>query len=150
MTEPKHPRQSDRHAMLKTAKLIFSGSVVDCLVMDMSEEGFRVQLGGIMPIPEEVTIQFAGGASFRAIQRWIRGEEIGFAIAGAAQLGAVSRGQAWDVYEAIRGRGLDIPLTRLRELRYFDDPALTSVADAAHAAVAKLEAALRALAQRTS
>lgn len=149
MGSSNHDRSSDRQAVLKTAKLIFKGSVVDCLLRDQSATGFRVELGAPVPIPDEVVVQFSGGAAYRAVQRWSRGLEMGFTLAGPASLGAVHRAEAWGIYEQVRGGTLDVPFRRLRELRHFDDQELNRLATTAETALQDLEAALRALGQGT-
>ena len=149
MVSSDHDRHADRHAVLKTAKLIFKGSVVDCLLRDQSETGFRIELSAPMPIPEEVVVQLSGGAAYRASLKWSRGLELGFALIGTPSLGAVHRMQAWDAYEQLRGSNLDAPLRRLRELRHFDDPELARLASLAETALQDLEAALRTLGQAT-
>lgn len=142
-----HDRHSDRQAVLKIAKLIFKGSVVDCLVRDQSEAGFRIELAASVPIPEEVVVRFSGGAAYHAVQRWSRGLEIGFTFVGRSSLGAVHQADAWGIYEQLRAGTLDKQFRRLRELRHFDDQELSRLATAAETALQDLEAALRALAQ---
>lgn len=142
-----HNRQYDRKGVLKRAKLIFHGSVVDCLVLNVSEGGFRVGLSATVEIPERVSVQFSGGATFSAVRRWARGMELGFTIEGPSQLGASERAQASDCYNSFRERGLDKPLARLRDLRCFDDPGLVRLAAEAEAALGRLEAALHLLVQ---
>lgn len=146
MPEPDQNRQADRQGVLKRAKLIFQGSVVDCLVLNVSESGFRVQLSAVVPMPERIAVQFSGGATFSAVQRWARGTEVGFGIDGPAQLGTEERAQASELHDSFRARGFDEPLRRLRDLRCFDDPELARLAQEAEAAVQRLEAALGLLA----
>lgn len=137
------PSRPERLAILRTAKLLVGDGVVDCLVINASEAGFCVQLASPVPVPKQISVQFSGGAMFKATQRWARGLEMGFTIDGPAELGAIDRASAWSVYEAVRDRSLDTPIQRLRDLRCFDDPALTRLVDAAAASLAALEAALR-------
>ncbi len=100
-----------------------------------------------MPVPEEVTVQFAAGSSFKAIRRWSRGLEIGFEFAGAAHLGAASRVAAWEIYEELRSAPLEGTLSRLHTLNHFGDPALRTLVQATQAAIDQLEKAVRQLAQ---
>lgn len=143
MTDADQNRQSDRRAVLKTAKLVFGDSVVDCLVVDLSENGVRVRLSTVVPIPEQATVQFPGGTSYDAVRRWARGTEIGLEFTGGPQLGTSGRAHAWELYESIRDRGLDLPLRQLRDMRCFDDPELSRIADQAEAGLRELEGALR-------
>ena len=57
-------RSSIRQFVLKGAKIVFNQSVVDCLVVSVSETGVRVRTGAITPVPEKVTLWFNGGAVF--------------------------------------------------------------------------------------
>ena len=145
MESPNSKRQSDRNTVIKKAKIIFLDSVVYCSVINMSETGFRAQLHTMVPVPEQVEVQFPEGATFSAIQRWARGTEIGFEFNGPAKLGTIERAQAWRIYEAIRDRGLELPLGHLRELRFFGDQELTRIVGEIEAAVKQLEAKLRLL-----
>ncbi|MDQ2763643.1 MAG: hypothetical protein M3Y22_09235 [Pseudomonadota bacterium] len=85
-TNPKGPfvisdnnRRSKRSRVLKSAKIIFgiSGSTIDCLVLDETEGGLRVETDVVIQIPENVTIQYRSGAIVPARRRWARGTEIG-------------------------------------------------------------------------
>ena len=79
-------RLAIREGVLKSAQIIFGQSVVDCLVLDVSEAGARVRTASITPIPDQVTLRFRGGATFPAVRRWTRGMEIGFSLALTASL----------------------------------------------------------------
>ena len=146
--EQRGPAQ--RMAVLKTAKLVFNGAVFDCVVVNASTAGVRVRLHAPVALPEHLVIQIAGGAAMPAERRWARGLEAGLHFAGPATLSAVRRGDALRIYEELRSNGIVGPLDELRRLRCFDDPALSSLADAADAAVRDLETALRRLSQNES
>jgi hypothetical protein len=139
-------RLAIREAVLKSAQIIFDQSVVDCLVLDVSETGARVRTASVFPIPRQVRLRFRGGATFPAERRWARGMEIGFSFATAATLAEVPAELAWKIYEYVRATSLEEPLKLMRDYRFFDDLALEAAAEEAEAALRRLEAMLRALA----
>jgi hypothetical protein len=136
-------RDAQRQAVLKTAKIEWGSSVVDCLVLEQSIIGMRVSMSIPMEVPEQVTIRLHGGAVRPATRRWARGTEIGFEFGGIARLDAVAANHAVDILVKVRAMGLDEIMTSLSEARFFDDAELGSVALAAQAAMRRLEAALR-------
>ena len=135
-----------REAVLKSAQIVFDQSVVDCLVLDVSETGAKVRTAAITPVPRQVTLLFRGGAAFPAERRWARGMEIGFSFATTATLSEVPAELAWRIYEFVRATSLEEPLRLMRDYRFFDDMALAAAAEEAEAALRRLETMLRALA----
>ncbi len=55
-------RQAARHRMLKTAKIVFNnkGSVIDCVLRNLSETGAGVRLDGPAAIPDTVDLLIDG------------------------------------------------------------------------------------------
>jgi hypothetical protein len=143
-------RSSIRQFVLKSAKIVFNQSVVDCLVVSVSETGVRVRTAAMMPIPEKVTLRFAGGAVFSAERRWARGMEIGFALDGTASLPEEAAQTAWQIYEMIRATSIEEPIKLLQIRRFFDDLALQKMAEQAEAGLRHLERALAARARKSS
>jgi len=133
-----------REAVLKSAQIIFAQSVVDCLVLNVSETGAKVRTASVVPIPRQVTLRFRGGASFLAVRRWTRGPEIGFSLALTATLDDGPAELAWGIYEYVRATTIEEPLRLMREYRFFDDIALEAAAEAAEAGLRRLETMLRA------
>lgn len=132
-----------RKRVLKGAKLVFNGTVVDCVVLNITERGARVSMGAPMPLPAEATLHLSGGAVYRGRQRWRRGQDAGFEFADAPALSADAAGRALPIYEALRGAAPDGALDRLRAERCFDDPALSELAQRLGEAHAALATALR-------
>jgi hypothetical protein len=140
-------RLAIRQAVLKAAQITFNQSVVDCLVLDISEIGARVRTAAVVPIPEQVTLRLRGGAIFPAVRRWTRGMEIGLSLESTAALGEEPAQVAWRVYETIRATTVAEPLRILSGHGHFDDMALRAVAEDAEAGLRRLEAALAARAR---
>jgi hypothetical protein len=142
-------RSSIRQFVLKGAKIVFNQSVVDCLVVSVSETGVRVRTGAIMPIPDKVTLWFNGGAVFSAERRWTRDTEIGFALDGTASLPEEAAQTAWQIYEMVRATSIEEPIKLLQISRFFDDLALQKMAEQAEAGLRQLETALAARARKS-
>lgn len=138
-----------RDGVLRSAKLVVGGSVVDCVVLDVSARGARVRLAAMMVLPREVRLCLRGGASFSAEVRWARAQEAGLLFLGETTLGAGAAAAAGEALAGVRGGGLGAVLEGLERARYFDDPGLAEVAGEVRVAVARLEAALARLAAGT-
>lgn len=132
-------RCDQRRSVLKGAKMLFSDSIVDCLVINISEVGARVRTAAIMPIPERITLRLSDGATFTAVRRWARGTETGLSFEGIASLPDETAQVAWRVYEAIRAISIQEPLRLLEAAGFFGDFALQTVAEQAEAGLRTLE-----------
>ena len=76
-------RRAPRGQVIKSARLVFGDNVVfNCLVLDESTGGVMVDLGAMVKVPEQLTIQFAGGNSFLAERRWMAGTKAGLKFLG--------------------------------------------------------------------
>jgi PilZ domain len=76
-------RAEQRTRTLKTGKLIFgtlSQSIIDCLIVDLSPSGARLEMRLPTAIPETVFLQFADGTTRAARRRWTRGNHIGLQL----------------------------------------------------------------------
>jgi len=141
-------RRSPRTGMLKRAQILAGESVYDCVVLDGSAGGARVQLETPTALPDKVKIRFIGGIAAPALQRWGNGAQWGLELLEEGrQLNRVQAQQAWTAYEALRDGQLDRAVRLLRQDHFYEDEALREAAEAAEAARNKLEAALRLRAQ---
>jgi len=143
MVSPHEKRDAKRQSVLKTAKIEWGSSVVDCLVLQQSVTGVRVSMSVPTDVPEQVMIRLRGGTLRPATRRWARGIEIGLEFGGIAKLEATAANDALAVLVDLRQTGLNDIIARLAEARFFDDAELGSMALAAQAAVQRLESALR-------
>jgi hypothetical protein len=142
-------RRSPRASMLKRAQIVAGEAVYDCVVLDGSAEGARVQLEMPVPLPDQVELRFRGGVAAPARQRWGKGAEWGLELLEEGRrLGPNQAERAWAAYEALRDGRLDQACRMLREDQYFEDEALRDIAEEAEAARHRLETALRRRAQR--
>lgn len=136
-------RVEPRKRVLKGAKLVFNGGVIDCTVLDISAKGALVLLPAPMPLPEQVALHLSGGVIYHARRRWARGQDVGFEFEEGPSLSTVAAARALPFYEALRGVSPDQILARLQAERWFDDPVLSDLAQELGAAHAALVVALR-------
>ena len=137
------PRAEPRQRVIKSAKLVFNGGVIDCVVLNISAKGARVLLPMPTPLPEQVALHLSGGVIYNAQRRWGVGEEVGFEFEGAPSLSAIAAARAMPFYEALRDISPDQILARLQVERWFDDPVVSDLAQDLGAAHAALLTALR-------
>ena len=143
-------RGAQRQAVLKGAQIVFGQTVVDCLVLNVSETGARLRTAAAVELPQLVTLRFRGGAVFPAVRRWARGSEIGFSLESSGFLPEGPASLAWQAYEEIHACSVEELLKPLREKGYFDDVGLRSAAEEAEQGLRRLEAALAARARARS
>lgn len=137
-------RRHAREKVLKAAKVVFGGgdSVLNCLVLDESPEGIFVDMGAVVSLPSEVTIQFSTGAAFRAVRRWTTGSKIGFQFAGPQIISHETARRMQIVADIMNNHGLPAAMQTLRVAQYFDNVELRRTAEAAEAAMRRLDAVL--------
>jgi hypothetical protein len=136
-------RGGTRERVIKAAKILFGGAVVDCVVLDVSERGARVRTGTIVPVPPEVVLRFRSGAAYRARRLWTRGTQIGLEYQAGAPLDAEAGLVALSALEALPPDGLGAAVRILGDAAFLDDVALRRAALEAEAAYAALRDALR-------
>jgi len=142
--DPAERRQARRNPVIKTAKLIFTaaGTVHNCLVLDESPGGVLVDLGVMIQVPDDVTIQFGNGATFLARRRWTAGTKSGLNFTGAQIISDEVALRMKRVADILRAQGLEAAIATLRAARFFDNIELRRAAEDVEAANARFEAAL--------
>ena len=74
-------RSASRSRALKSAKLIygagFNATVIDCLLIEMSDTGARVETAIMMQIPETLSLRLGDNTERQVRRRWAQGNEIG-------------------------------------------------------------------------
>lgn len=80
---PDAPGRADRRRrlrdrVLRRGRIVVAGTVLDCLVEDISPTGARVRLAIPTPVPEGVVLALIGADARPARRRWMRGTRIGF------------------------------------------------------------------------
>ncbi len=62
-------RAEPRKRVLKGAKLVFNGGIIDCTVLDISAKGALVLAPTPLPMPEQVALHLSGGVIYHARRR---------------------------------------------------------------------------------
>ena len=143
-------RRGRRDLMLRSGQIIFGDSVVNCVVQDMSPYGARVDFGAPVVVPEEVHLRMNDGTTYRALQRWSRGTQLGLRFAGPAEASG-DQGHARRAFQALQALQAAAPAgctEILRAERFFGDEELRQAVEAAEAAHARLAEVLRPHAAR--
>ena len=145
---PNGDAQEDRRALprepvLHAAKVVFDQTILDCVVLDLSERGAHVQFGTFMRVPERFELRLNQGAAFSAIKRWAAGTRIGLRFEGPAVLRDQPARAALQAYDLVRQTTLEPPLRLLRSWSYFHDLELQAAAVGAETALRQLERMLR-------
>ncbi len=73
-------RRHWRTRTLKAGRLHFGGfslSTVDCLIVDLSDSGARIETGVMVNTPDVLFLNFVGGSTRACTRRWANGNEIG-------------------------------------------------------------------------
>lgn len=142
--DPAERRTTRRKPALKSAKVLIgpAESVHNCLVLDKSAGGVLIDLGAVIRLPDEVTLQLANGARYLARCRWSAGTKAGLEFAGAPIVSDEMALRMGKIVSILRTQGLEAAMATLRFARFFDNPELRRVAEEAEAAQARLVAVL--------
>jgi hypothetical protein len=137
-------RRQPREKVLKAAKIVFGGgdSIFNCLILDESPEGIFVDMGAVLALPTEVIIQYSSGAAFRAVRRWATGSKVGFQFTGPQIIGHETARRMQMVADIMKNHGMAAAMQTLRVAQYFDNLELRRTAEAAEAALRRLDAVL--------
>jgi len=143
-TEATDRRKHHRDKVLKSAKIIVNHgqTVFDCLVLDESPAGVFIDLGALVALPPEVTIQFASGATFQAERRWNAGTRFGFEFHGPQVISRETAKRLEVIGQILNSQGLPAAVELLRLAQFFDNPQLRRIAEDAATAHARLQGAL--------
>jgi hypothetical protein len=141
---PPEPRRTKRGRVFRSGKIIFgySDSTIDCLILDESPHGVRVETSVPMTVPEEVKLTIVGGGTYPAIRRWVRGNSIGFEFVGNRINDDLTLAKMHAIKDVLETRGVPMAVHSLRSERFFNNIDLQRAAEEAEAAVARLNALL--------
>jgi hypothetical protein len=136
-------RRWPRTHVIKSAKLLFdTHRLLDCLVLNESAGGVMVDLGTMVTLPYDMTIQFSNGASFPAQRRWAEGTKAGLAFTGSQIIREDSAQRMRNMAEILQSQGLAATIETLRMARFFDNSALRQAAEEAEAAQSRFKSIL--------
>ncbi len=135
-------RAHARVAVMKSAKILFGTAlcqgVINCRILDESEQGFRVDFGCFIKLPEEFTVEVRG-ARYLAKCAWSAGTEAGLSLQGYQAIPADLARQMSNIAEQLRTQGLVPAYQALRAAGFFNDIELRRAAEDAQAAQLRLE-----------
>ncbi len=135
-------RQSDRKAVLRTAKVVFDNAVFDCLIIDMSARGARVRFGSTLAVPMNVSLKLPDGTSYDAVRRWVRGEEAGLEFLSDTSVSPATRAAALAFHTRFLGEDYP-PLVALEKADFLHDEAVRVAAVAVFLALVELQTVLK-------
>jgi len=138
-------RRGGRASVIRSAKVICgaSESVFDGLVLEQSSTGLQMDFGTVVNVPDVVTIQFAGGASFLARRAWTNGTRAGFALEGGQLLTAEMAERMRRFAHLLETQGVVIAVSTMRSARFLDHGVLRQLAEEAETAYMRLESFLQ-------
>jgi hypothetical protein len=139
-------RAAPRLPVIKSAKIMlgpgYDQGAYNCLVLDQSACGVLVDMGMVVKLPEELTVQFQGGGTYLARRRWSVGSKTGLEfIGGQVVTGEVALRMA-RIADVLNKQGVVPTVATLRAARFFDNAELRRVAEQAESAMFRLEAML--------
>ncbi len=139
-------RGDSRRPVIRSAKIFIGanggGGVFNCLILDQSSAGVLVDMGTLAELPEEVTLQMSGGASYLARRCWAVGTKAGLEFIGGQIVTEETSQRMARIAEVLQRQGVGAAVATLRAARFLDHDKLRQIAEAAEAAVQRLEAAL--------
>ena len=72
--------------MIKAAQLAFDGSVLNCVLLDVSPSGVRLYFPTPTEAPDLATFRLKDGESRTVQRRWQNGSQAGFEFVGTSSL----------------------------------------------------------------
>jgi hypothetical protein len=132
-------RKLPRSAVLRRAQLMFANTLYDCLVLDSSEGGARVQTASPVALPGRLVLRLGDGQAITAKRAWSRGTDAGLEFAEEErELGPDTAARLLAIEELLREGKFDLVVRGLRAARFFDDPEIRDAAEEAHSARMRL------------
>ena len=145
LSEASNRRRIDRQSVLLSGRVEAGGASLDCIVLDVSRRGARLQFGVPVSLPAEVSLVLRDGSRHAARRCWSRGNQVGLEFLGAPRI-AVNEAEhrrARGMVERVQATDPATWLPALRAERYFGDDAVREAAEALEVAHMRLLATLR-------
>jgi len=137
-------RRAKRERVIKRAKIIygFSGSTIDCHVLDESPYGLMIETESMVAVPEQLTVSLEGSGMFHVVRRWALGNKIGLELVGPQIIDEATHLRMQSILEILDRQGVGPAMRILRADRFFDNQSLRHAAEAADQAMAELRTIL--------
>ena len=142
-------RRSVRDRVIRRVELVADGRSVDGIMLDISRQGARVQVGAPDELPDEFYLRGSDGTIQRVARRWMQDRLIGLEFIGPADgtpLAPPSRVEPGEVRQAIRNVPMHEVLSLLVRSSHYGDETLKIASRDLVAALDRVERALAALA----
>jgi hypothetical protein len=134
---------------LRSAKIHFNNSVVDCIIVDQSPGGVRISTDVQMPFPKQVIVELRSGERWSAMLRWQQGLESGFQYETFAGLSEEFRQDALDLYDKVYRTGIFDVLQQLDRKGCFGNADLKAATKSADESLRGLISLLNTLSLNT-
>jgi hypothetical protein len=139
-------RIAPRLPVIKSAKLLigvgYEQAIYNCLVLDESSKGVLVDLGMVVSLPEDVTVQMQGGGAYQARRCWSVGTKAGLEFVSGQVVTSEVALRMVRIAEVLQRQGTVAAVATLRAARFFDNAELRRVAEEAEMALYRFEAML--------
>jgi hypothetical protein len=138
-------RRAKRERVIKRAKIIygFSGSTIDCHVLDESPFGLMIETESMVAVPEQLTVRLEDAGMFHVVRRWALGNKIGLELVGPQIIDEATHLRMQSILEILDRQGVGPAMRILRADRFFDNPSLRHAAESADQAVTELRTFLQ-------
>ncbi|WP_372619646.1 PilZ domain-containing protein [Falsiroseomonas sp.] len=137
-------RRLPRSSVLRRAQVLFANTLHDCLVLDTSEGGARIQTATPISLPGRLVLRLSDGQAITASRAWSRGTDAGLEFAAEERgLGPDTAARLMAVEDSLKGGKFDLAVRQLRAARFFDDPEIRDAAEEAEGARMRLASVLR-------
>jgi hypothetical protein len=145
--DPSHAehRRAKRERVIKRAKIIygFSGSTIDCHVLNESPLGLLIETESMVAVPEQLTVRLEDAGMFHVVRRWALGNKIGLELVGPQIVDQATHQRMQSILEILEMQGIGPAMRILRADRFFNNPTLRHAAETADQAMAALKTILK-------
>lgn len=142
-------RRARRERLLLRAKMVIGDGVYDCILLDQTQAGARLETLLPMALPERFSLRFPDGRQLDCERRWTHGRRLGVQIVVPDAAKDGPQDQAAALLQRFTAMGAHKFFDQLRSENYLKSTVLGAAAWQAEAALRRLELTLQALAEGT-
>lgn len=141
-------RRSVRDRVLRRVELVADGRSMDGIMLDISRQGARVQVGVAEELPEKFYLRGPDGTVQRVARRWVQDRLVGLEFIGPGDANSIApppRAEPAEVRDAIRTAPMHEVLSLLVRSSHYGDETLKIASRDLVAALDRVERSLAAL-----